>query len=91
MEDCVLHHCDNRKCVNPNHLFIGTRTENSADMVSKNRQTFGSRNPMAKITDEQAMEIINSSEPKGILAVRYGIEPKTVDDIRTRRSWRHLP
>jgi len=88
---CILHHCDNRKCVNPDHLFLGTRADNSADMVSKGRQTIGERNPMAKITNEQAMEIIKSREPKGILAVRYGIEPKTVDDIRKRRSWRHLP
>jgi hypothetical protein len=57
----VLHLCDNRKCINPAHLSVGTHLENIKDMQSKNRQSGGSmpneKNPFCRFSDKQIAEI----------------------------------
>lgn len=56
---CVLHACDNPRCIEPEHLFLGTRADNNKDRESKNRGIFfkGEDNPRAKLTFKQAEEI----------------------------------
>lgn len=86
----VCHHCDNRKCVRPEHLFLGTRNENMADMVSKGRSNQGERHPLARITAQDAREIFVSDLPKQKLAERYGIIPAHVVQIQTFRRWQSV-
>ena len=83
--DClwVLHSCDNRPCVNPDRLFLGTHAENMADMVAKGR---GPHRPM-KLTVAEVGEIRASDEPQRVLANRYGISRSYVGSIRSRKVW----
>jgi len=53
----VLHHCDNRKCVRPDHLFLGTIQDNADDMVAKERQAQGVRHGLAKLDDRKVQAI----------------------------------
>lgn len=93
----VLHHCDNRRCVNPAHLFLGGAAANSQDMVQKDRGIRGIRNPRARITFEIAEQIrADYAKPgatQGLLADRYGVSSTTIHRVVTyaeRGGW-HLP
>ncbi len=58
----VCHKCDNRRCINPEHLSVGTRLENMQDAVSKNRQAKGSMLPHFKATEVVRMEIASRAK-----------------------------
>lgn len=76
----VLHSCDNPLCCNPEHLSIGTPKENSTDMVNKGRSHKG-----YKLSDEDVMAIMESSESNVSFARTYGVSQQTICDIRKGR------
>jgi hypothetical protein len=86
----VLHRCDNRRCVNPAHLFLGTAGDNSLDMVEKRRQTFGERNPRAKLNEKQVRAIRADAAPAAEIAAMFGVHPAHVRLIRRNGAWRHI-
>lgn len=87
----VLHKCDNRKCINPDHLFVGTRQDNMDDMAAKGRK--GPTNP--KLSEDQVralVEQLERGESNTKVAADFGIHRTTVSHIRRGRSWkRQLP
>lgn len=89
----VCHICDNRKCCNPKHLFLGTEKDNAADKVAKNRQARfpGSANQSAKLTEQQVLEIRKSDLSHAELARRFNVSESNVRFIRKRGTWSHLP
>lgn len=87
---CVCHTCDNRGCVNPDHLFLGTVADNSADMVAKQRHSHGETHAFAKFTENEVRAILTSKAPTKALARSLGVSPRTIHSIRSGRTWRHL-
>jgi hypothetical protein len=85
----VCHECDNPRCCNPDHLFLGTYAENSADMRAKGRAATGEDSPHAKITSSIVKAILASDEMQRILADHYGISQSAVSLIRLGKNWRH--
>ena len=86
----VLHKCDNRKCVNPDHLFSGTFDENMADMVAKKRQAHGEKNSHAKLNAEQVKSIRSEVGLHREIGVKYGVTASLVSMIRSGRIWRNV-
>jgi hypothetical protein len=92
----VLHRCDNRACVNPEHLFLGTAVDNIMDAVSKGRQAKGERVRTAVLNEREVLEIRRLyrrySRKYGSIAlgIRYKVSSRNIRDIVAGESWRHL-
>jgi hypothetical protein len=86
----ILHHCDNRACVNPDHLYAGQPIDNGGDMVRRGRSLFGERQNLSKLTEPEVKAIIASPEPSKVLAERYSVGDGHIWSIRTRKSWKYL-
>lgn len=90
----TLHTCDNRGCVNPNHLFLGTNADNVRDMVNKNRQAKGSQHGSAILTEEDVDEILAGIEFGKCKSVSdicqvYSTEYNTINGILRGKNWRY--
>lgn len=92
---CVLHTCDNKRCINPDHLFLGTKDDNSKDMVRKGRQVkrLGVLNTMAVLTEDKVHEIkqlLSNGEYQKDIAEYFGVSQVTISQINTRTRWSHV-
>lgn len=94
----VLHRCDNRKCVNPSHLFLGSHADNMRDMANKGRGKtkiqHGENNPRSKLTENDVIAIRNLYAEgrytlKDIGAI-FDIKFQTVSDIIRKKRWKYL-
>lgn len=92
----VCHKCDNTRCVNPEHLFLGTHAENMADMARKKRAKprpqDGELNRMAKLTWEKVRAIRSSYPTKSLrqLGDEFGVHLRTISDVVNNVTWREV-
>lgn len=86
----VCHKCDNPACINPEHLFLGTRKDNMDDMVNKNRQIKGKDCHCSKLTEQQVLEIFRDVRTQKIISAEYRVSERTVWKIRNRISWKYI-
>lgn len=87
----VLHHCDNRLCVNPRHLFLGTDADNARDRTEKGRTPHGENHYRSILTADAVREIRQSRATKANLATRYGVSADAIARVQRRFNWKHLP
>lgn len=88
----VCHTCDNRRCVNPNNLFIGTRKENMQDAVRKGRTTKG-KIFNSKLQPNEVItirEMIKNGCKTQDIADKYNVSTKTINSIKNREHWRYI-
>ena len=90
----VCHRCDNPRCVNPAHLWLGTHAQNLADMKTKGRAARGDRSGTARLDSRQVQVIkrllflghCSAAEISALL----GVSSAAIDSIRNEKTWRHI-
>jgi hypothetical protein len=83
----VCHRCDVRSCVNPHHLFLGTRADNMADCSRKGRVA----KPACKLTPDQVNEIRRSTDRVADLAVRFGLSQSSIFRVKNGKQYWWVP
>ena len=92
----VRHTCDNPRCINPEHLLIGTPQDNSTDMTRRGRQAKGVAHPRAKLTEADVQFIRKHYKPccktygGSVLAKRFKVSPSIISGVVKRLGWQHL-
>jgi hypothetical protein len=89
----VLHRCDNTRCVNVAHLFLGTHQDNMDDRSAKGRgrSVAGERHYRAKLTAAQVEEIRTAPSTQRAIGARFGISQRQVWSIKHGTSWASVP
>jgi hypothetical protein len=87
----ACHHCDNPRCVNPSHLYVGTPAENTKDASDRGRLAFGERHAHSRLTDEDVRQIRSIvGWGHAALGRLYGVSRPTATRAIKGDTWRHV-
>jgi hypothetical protein len=90
----ICHTCDERACCNPDHLYLGTQTENMRDRRVRGRTARGERHGSAKLTADDVRHIRRRYAETGllpdVLGAEYGVTGAAIRALLRGRSWRHV-
>jgi len=90
----VCHSCDNPRCVNPAHLWLGTQADNVRDMMAKGRNGQVTRRGMAsnkcKLFEWQVLYIVHSTDSDRVLGEIFNVTASAIYNIRNGKAWAHL-
>lgn len=87
------HTCDNRACVNPEHLLDGTRGDNNRDRTARGRSAKGAAHGLSKLTEDAVINIRErwaNGERQVDLAAEYGVYQTTISSVVRRKVWTHV-
>lgn len=84
---CVLHHCDNKKCCNPIHLFLGTKSDNIVDYLRKGHTLSGRIKKLREADRLKVIELCSSKKiSQGDIAKMYGVCRATISSVYTKHD-----
>ena len=89
----VRHKCDNRRCVNPAHLELGTMQDNMMDKMSRQRQSKGETHNSAKLKEGDILRVrslLKEGIAQKVIAKEYGVDQSLISLISSGKIWRHL-
>lgn len=90
----VLHKCDVRSCVNPDHLFLGTNQENRTDMWKKDRGAKGESAGTSRLTNQEVRQLrdlfSSGQQTQAELCRKFNVVGATVCNIIHRKTWKHI-
>jgi hypothetical protein len=86
----IMHLCDNSSCINPDHLKIGTHTENIKDRDNKGRTAKGESAGNAKLKKQNIIDIRTSNLTTKELSIKFNTSDSNIRSIKNRKAWKHV-